>query len=807
MKKWLKVLLGFIFTITVLIVAGSLVAYFTLLSKLPDYEGLKTVNGISSEVEIYRDSFAVPYIIAKTEFDAAFSMGYVHAQERLFQMDITRRAGEGRLSEILGGEAIPFDKMFRTIGVYKSVLDNYDKLNLLTKKYLEAYANGVNAFITDADGNFTFEFDILGYDPYPWKPEHSLVIAKLMAWELNISWWTDVAFSHLVQKLGAEKVKEILPDYDENAPTIIPDELENLTAVTSDFYKVDKKFREFMGFVGTHIGSNSWVVNAEKSASGKVLVANDPHLAFQAPGKFLFAVVRSDEWNAEGFSIPGLPVFIIGKNQNISWGLTNVMTDDADFYVEKLDSPRTKYLLNNNWNDLEIRKDTIIVKDSSNVEIEIRSTHRGPIISDIHTYNVLFKNDYQNRADMSMRWTALDLTDEIFAAISINKAANWKEFKTGLEYFIAPGQNFIYGDKEGNIGYVCATKLPMRESYSPTLIYDGTTDRYDWKGFVPYDKMPKLFNPSQNYIASANNKTIKNFPYHISNIWEPSSRIDRIKELLNSKENHSLEDFKKYQLDFYSYYAKDITNYILGAFKNVSIKDDNLKMALELLAKWDFMMDKRSQTPAIYLVFYQNLMKNIFLDEMGEELFKEYIFIANVPYRKIQEMLKENNSEWWNDINTSEVENRDYIIRKSLTDALTELENKFGSDIANWQWMNLHSVTFKHPFSNAGPILGHVLDIGPFPIGGDGTTIFNTEYSFTEPFENKLGPAMRFLFDFSKPDELYFIMATGQSGYFLSDHYDDMTQYWLEGNYIKLNINTSDIHERGYSLLSLKNDE
>ncbi|MCK5086720.1 MAG: penicillin acylase family protein, partial [Melioribacteraceae bacterium] len=368
----------------------------------------------------------------------------------------------------------------------------------------------------------------------------------------------------------------ILPDYDENAPTIIPDGLENLTAVATDIYEVDKKFREFMGFVGTHIGSNSWVVNAEKSASGKVLIANDPHLAFQAPGKFLFAVVRSDEWNAEGFSIPGLPVFIIGKNQNISWGLTNVMTDDADFYVEKLDSSRTKYLLNNNWNDLEIRKDTIIVKDSSNVEIEIRSTHRGPIISDIHTYNVLFKNDYQNRADMSMRWTALDLTDEIFAAISINKAANWKEFKTGLEYFIAPGQNFIYGDKEGNIGYVCATKLPMRESYSPTLIYDGTTDRYDWKGFVPYDKMPKLFNPSQNYIASANNKTIKDFPYHISNIWEPSSRIDRIKELLNSKENHSIEDFKKYQLDFYSFYAKDITKYILSAFKNASIKDDNL---------------------------------------------------------------------------------------------------------------------------------------------------------------------------------------------------------------------------------------
>jgi len=794
-------------TLMVILFAFGIISYSILKSKIPEYNGDHVVAGITNNVQIYRDSFAVPFIIAEDEFDAAFALGYVHAQERLFQMDMSRRAGEGRLSEIFGSKTIPFDKMFRTIGVYETVCRDYEKLNPISKKYLEAYSKGINAYIKNADGNFTFEFDILGYDPYPWKPEHSLVIAKLMAWELNISWWTDIAFSHLVQKLGMEKVAEIIPDYDENSPTIIAQRLHQFSSIPLDLYKVDKKFREFTGFVGTHIGSNNWVVNGEKSDSGSVLIANDPHLAFQAPGKFLFAVIRSKEWNGEGFSIPGLPSFIIGKNQNISWVLTNVMADDSDFYLEKLDSSNTHYFLNDEWKELDITSDTILVKDSSSVVFEISKTHRGPIISGIHLYDILYKNEYQNETTLSMRWTALDFTDEMYALISVNKSKDWEDFNSGLKHFTAPGQNFVYGDIEGNIGYVCAAKLPLRNDNSPTMVYDGSTTENDWKGFVPFTKMPKLFNPSNNYIASANNKTIKDFPYHISNIWEPSSRIERITELLNSKETHSIKDFKKYQIDFYSYYAKNITKYILDAFRETEINDQNLKLALSLLTKWDFVMDKQSQTPTIYAVFFQKLMENIFLDEMSYELFNEYVFVANVPYRKIQEMLRNENSTWWDNAETEKLETKDEIIRLSLANAIHELEEKLGDNIAYWQWRNLHSVTFKHPFSLSSPLIGKLLNIGPFPIGGDGTTIFNTEYSFTEPYENKLGPALRYLFDFSRPEEVNFILPTGQAGYFLSDHYDDMTNMWLRGEYIKLNINTSNIASRGYDHLKLLRKE
>lgn len=806
MNRTLKIVLSLTATLIVILIAFGIISYSVLKSKIPEYNGEQVVSGLINDVHVYRDSFAVPYIIAEDELDAAFALGYVHAQERLFQMDMTRRAGEGRLSEVLGSKTIPYDKMFRTLGLYKIVCRDYEKLDTLSKKYLDAYSKGVNAYIKDADGNLTFEFDILGYDPYPWKPEHSLVLAKLLAWELNISWWTDIAFSHLVQKLGAEKVAEIIPDFDENAPTIIPSKLKKLAKVPLGLYQVDKEYREFAGFVGTHIGSNNWVVNGKKSESGSVLIANDPHLAFQAPGKFMFVVIRSNGWNAEGFTAPGLPAFIIGKNQNIAWVLTNVMADDSDFYLEKLDSTKTHYLLNDEWKELDIASDTIVVKDSANVIFDIVKTHRGPIISGIHPYDVLYKNKYQDEATLSMRWTALGFTDEVFTLLSVNKAKDWNDFTAALKHFVAPGQNFVYGDNQGNIGYVCAVKLPIRSDNSPSMVYDGTTTKYDWKGFVPYSKMPKLFNPSQNYIASANNKTIKDFPYHISNLWEPASRIKRITELLTSKETHSIEDFKKYQMDFYSFYAKDITKHVVEAFGEDEIDDQNLKLAVDLLSKWDFVMDKQSQTPTIYAVFFQKLMENIFLDEMGKELFNEYIFVANVPYRKIQEMLKNENSSWWDNIKTEKVETKNEIIKQSLIDAVKELEGKFGKNVANWQWRNLHSVTFAHPFSGASPLLGKVLDIGPFPISGDGTTIFNTEYSFTKPYKTKLGPALRFLYDFAKPDEVNFILTTGEAGYFMSDHYDDMTEMWLKGKYIKVNINTSDISSRGYDLLQLRKE-
>lgn len=300
----LKILFGIFFSFLILGIFFIAYSYYILHKSLPDYSGNVEVSGINNEIEIYRDSLGIPYIFSESEEDAAFSLGYVHAQERLFQMDLMRRAGEGRLSEVLGAKTVAFDKLFRTIGIFKHVKENLNNYNPLTIKFLKAYTDGVNEYINNSKGNLAVEFDLLGYEPYKWKPEHSLVIAKLLAWELNISWWTDIAFVHLIQKLGEEKVKEILPDYPENAPYIISSEIKTFANVTTNFMNTDKQFREFMGMSGTHIGSNNWIVNGKKSNTGKPIIANDPHLAFQAPGKWYFAVIRSKNWNVEGFTLP-----------------------------------------------------------------------------------------------------------------------------------------------------------------------------------------------------------------------------------------------------------------------------------------------------------------------------------------------------------------------------------------------------------------------------------------------------------------------------------------------------------------------
>jgi len=434
-QPWLKITLGIFISLVLVLVIGGYIFYRMLNNSLPIYEGTLKASGLKEKVEIYRDSMAVPYIFANNDEDAAFALGYLHAQERMFLMDLARRAGAGRLSEIFGEKTIPFDKMFRTVGINRAVEKIKNNMNPAALKLLESYSKGVNLYIKQARNKYTFEFDMLSYQPEEWKPEHSLTVIRMMAWELNISWWTDISFTELVQKLGRENVEEILPDYPENAPMIIPDHLEKFTAIKRSFLETDKLFRKFMGMNGTHIGSNSWVVNGKMSSSGKPIIANDPHLAFSAPGKWYAVVIKSPDWDVAGVTLPGVPGIAIGKNKNISWVLTNIMNDDSDFYFEEFDSSGTKYLLDENWRDLKIIEDTIYVRGGDPVPLVIKETHRGPVISDIHPFNIVYNKRHTTFPPISMRWIGNEISDEAYAFLKINKATNWKEFKSAVKMF------------------------------------------------------------------------------------------------------------------------------------------------------------------------------------------------------------------------------------------------------------------------------------------------------------------------------------------------------------------------------------
>jgi penicillin amidase len=814
MRTWLKVTIGIILSLIIIFVVGGYIFYNSLLESLPKYEGELKAPALKSEVKIYFDSLAVPYIFAENDEDVSFALGYLHASERMFSMDMIRRAGEGRLSEIFGVETLPFDKMFRTVGLSRTAKMIKSKMNPEALKLLEAYSRGVNFYLEEKKNKYPIEFDVLGYQPEAWKPEHSIIVIRMMAWELNLGWWTDLSFTELVQKLGEEKVKEILPDYPENAPTIIPSDIKKFAQINSNFLETDKAFRKFIGITGTHLGSNNWVVNSQMSASGKPIIANDPHLAYRAPGIWYTAVIKSPSWNAAGVTLPGVPGIVIGKNDTISWTLTSIMTDETDFYFETLDSSRTKYLLDGKWKDLIVIEDTIETRDGIREPIEIKYTHRGPLISNIHPYSLVYNQDESTYPPISMRWLGNEFSDEMDAFLKINKAKNWSEFKSAVEKFNAPGQNFVYADKEGNIGYVFGGALPIRPNNATTFVFDGSDSKNDWKGFVPRNGLPYLFNPTQNFIATANNKVIKDFKYHITNLWEPSSRIERITELLQSKSKHSSEDYMKYQEDILSPYAKQIVPYIIFAFQDAEVRDKNLSQSLQLLREWNYEMDKYQQAPAIFLTFFDKLMKNIYMDEMGEDLFNQYVFLANVPYRNIPELLQNPFSDWYNDVKKNERNTRDDVIRESMNDALDELESKLGKDVKDWQWGKLHTVTFKHAFAGVSWIIDEVVNIGPYEISGDGTTIFNTEYAFSEsiekyplfrhePFDCELGPSMRFIYDLSKPDEYYLILTTGQSGNIFSDHYKDQTELFLNGKYMKIRTDEASIISQGNSLLRI----
>jgi len=812
MPKWLKVLIGISASLILTIIFAGIFFYNMLTSSLPVYEGEIKSNNIVSDVEIYRDSFSVPYIIADNDEDVAFALGYIHAQERLFIMDLVRRAGEGRLAEILGEKALPFDKMFRTVGIKRTILENYAKYDPEVIKILQAYSNGVNEYIEQNKGNYPIEFDVLGYQPEKWKPLHSLIVIRMMGWELNLSWWVDFTYAELIEKFGKEKALEILPD-------ITQDDLQKISTskdislLVKDFIQTNLSFRSLIGWRGTQVGSNNWVVNSVKSTSGKPIIANDPHLAFSAPGKWYAVVIRSKNWNAAGVTLPGVPGIVIGKNENISWALTNLMNDDADYYYEKLDSSRRNYLLDGKWQPIRTIKDTIKIKNQKDYVFEIRQTHRGPLISEIHPFTFVYNKAGKTYSAISMKWLGNQFSDEMLAFLKINKSKNFNEFRDAVSYFALPGQNFLYADNQGNIGYVMGAKIPLRPQTASSIISDGRFSANDWKGFVPQEEMKVVYNPDNNFFATANNNLFPDFKYHISNLWEPTSRIDRINFLLTQKTKHSKDDFKIYQMDQTSEYAKQIVPLILNAFSNTKVKDQNLLESLELLEKWDFDMNAYNQVTTIYQVFLKFLLRNIYLDEMQDDLFNKFLFIANVPYRSLIKILN-SESVWFDDITTTKIEDKNFIIRKSLSDALTYLEKKSGKDLSNWQWGRFHKVTFKHPFNGAFSLIDKFVNIGPFEIGGDGTTIFNTEYPFAESieefsafkheeFENVLGPSMRFIYDFAKPDEINLILPTGQSGNVFSEHYSDMSERWLTGKYLKIHTDERTIKSSDKKLLKI----
>lgn len=800
-------------------IAVTLVILFNRLSNKSFYSenGNVKVKGIYKNVNIYRDDFGVSHIEANNENDLYFALGYTHSQERLWQMDLYRRVAEGKMSEIFGKDVIEYDKLFRTIGINKIAYRFYQNLSPKSKEILNSYTEGVNYFINANIKNLPLEFDILNYKPEKWKPENSIMLIRLMGWELNLSWYTDFMFGEIVKKWGFEKAKDFFPDYPEDAPFIVSTEkkptdtkssdttkkisetvIENnykiLAELGNDFHKVNLDFRNFFGLVGTHVGSNSWVISGKKSENRKPILANDPHLVLQSPAKWyeVELINKSNGNICGGFSIPGVPGIAIGYNNSISWGITNLMNDDFDFYILRLDSLNNgKYIYKNVSYPVDSVTESIKVKDvKDEIYFTVFHTILGPVVSNLEQTGLINNQNFKiNRKELlTFRWTGYDFSDEIECFYNLNTARNWNDFQNALRNFNLPASNFVYADTMGNIGYHAVGKIPVRKNLlSDNLAMYPSNGDIEWISYISFDELPQSFNPKEEYIVTANNKPSKEFKQYISNLYEPPYRAERIEQILKQRNNFNANEFKLIQNDVFSLQAKEFCYYIFEAYKDSVKINDEEKDFLNLLKNWDYEMKLYSPAATVFAEFEVVLYKNIYKDKLGNNLFKNYIFIKNIPVRNTSRLLKETNS-WMYDKIGGKPESRNDIIRISFKEAVGNLKEKFQNrDYMKWYWGEVHKVLIKHPLGTVAT-LTPVLNIGPYEIGGNGTTVANSEYSFSAPLENKdfesfLGPSMKFIIDMSNISSYQSILPTGQSGQPQHAHYQDQIRFWLNGEY------------------------
>lgn len=797
-----KAIIGILSVILVVAIAVALFLVYQVRKSFPETSGTIGVARLEDRVDVYRDDFGVPVIHAGSEHDLMMALGFVHAQDRLWQMDLGRRAGEGRLSEIFGEVTVPFDKMFRIVGIKRIAEDVERSMSEQSRHRLQSYTDGVNAYLDHHKGRHSVEFDMLNYEPEPWAPLHTLIIAQMMAWELNMSWWVDVTLGAVAERVGLEKALDVFPTYPTDVPPIVPRNPSRYVAgAGTEFLRVAQSYHEFFGHHGISGGSNAWVVSPKKSASGKVILGNDTHLHLQIPSKWYELHARAPGYDVGGMSIPGVPGVVIGHNPHIAWGVTNAMTDEADFYVEQIDSAdTTRYWFDGRWVPMRFQEEEILVKDGSPVRFVVRSTHHGSVVTDIRT--MLQKASPPFVA--TMRWTGAELCDRVEVFNKINRARNWQEFVGALKKFTGPGQNFVYGDKEGNIGYWCGVLLPLRGVQSSTLPLPGWDKSSEWKGFVPFEQLPHQYNPPEGYIATANNKIVDDsYPYRLSDLWEPPSRILRLREILGNDDLFTVQDFERLQNDMFSWYFRDMMPVILDACTGTALGVPDESRVFEYLHNWNFVLSKEDIASAIVNELLTQLLKNIYLDEMGEDLLNDFVLLANIPLRVTARLIQDGSSSWFDDVNTPEQETRGEIIRKSLREAVLALRERMGPETKAWRWGDLHTVTLQHPFGLQKP-LDKVFNVGPFPCGGGPTSLVSAEYSFNKPFEVTVAASFRVIVDFARPYETRSVLPSGQSGQVFHDHYNDQTQLWLNGAYRTFRSDSASVVTSGWDHLVLE---
>lgn len=780
----------FILGVVVLVAAAGL-AYRRIRQSLPQLDGTIQAPGLAQRVEVRRDARGVPHLRAQSLDDLLFAQGYVTAQDRLWQMDLSRRLAFGELAEIFGERLVPRDVENRTLGFRQAAQRAVEDMDPDTEKLIAAYTQGVNAFIQSHRDSLPIEFSLLRYQPRPWEAVDSFGVALNMAKALNQTWPDELMRERIRSRVSSELYADLFPDRSPldrpvaepvpaprsarpgqqslNEP---PSGLEGLDPVLASLLPAGRE-------TSATLGSNNWVLNGTHTQSGKPLLANDPHLGHTVPSVWYMIHLKAPGLDVSGVTFAGLPLVVIGHNQRIAWGMTNTGPDVQDLYQESFNlSDPNKYLHNGDWVKAEVRQEIIKVHKSDDYMLTVRTTRHGPVVS------------HEGNRDLALRWTALEPHALRFPFLKIDQAQNWSQFTEALHDFTGPMQNFVYADMDGNIGYYAPAWVPLRAQGDGSVPSIGSTDDNDWTGYIPFEGLPHSYNPPSGVIATANGRVVPDdYPYFITHKWDPGYRTARIFQLLEARNQLTVADMLRVQTDIHALQDEWLAKQLLSAAQAHLPSNPGVQYALTQLGHWDGEARADSAATLVCEVTRKALLERILKPKLGDD-FSGYAWSMSSIF--LQNVLSNNWTRWLppGDADFS------VTLMASLEEGVQRIPALVGSSDRNaWQWGKTIPLTFSHPLSGNLPLVGPYLNVGPVPQAGTQTTVKQTTPS--------VGPSMRMVVDFSDFDKSVQNITLGESGQVLSPYYKDQFEAWYNGQSFPMLFSDHEVENGTIHLLVL----
>ncbi|HEX4333737.1 MAG TPA: penicillin acylase family protein [Usitatibacter sp.] len=749
-------------------------------ASLPKIDGEATAHGLIAPVELLRDREGVPHILAMNEHDGWFAMGYAHAQDRLWQMEFQRRVAQGRLSEVLGEKSYDVDRLMRTLGLARLAGRIVARLDAPTRASLEAYAAGVNAFLASKPV-LPVEFQVFGVKPDAWKPADTMGWLLVMSWDLSSNWRTELARLRFAAALGRERAQELMPPYPGDPPYALPD-------FKSLYAGLAPSANAMLAALPTHeeaVGSNNWVVDGTLTATGKPLLANDPHLGLQTPSLWYLAHISTPNGNVVGGTLPGVPFVVLGRNDDVAWSMTTTNSDTQDLFVEKVaDGDPGSYVTPTGTARFEVREEVIRVKDEER-RIKVRSTRHGPVISDVvkAAADALPKDRV-----IALAWAALTDDNTVArAGFALDRATSGAGIVAALRDFTSPHQNVVYADREGHVGFIAAARVPVRRADNEAMgrvPVPGWDAKYDWQGFIPFEELPQYRDPPTHHIVTANHKiTPPGYAPFISVDWFPPYRADRIEAMLAAQPKHSIESFQRMQADVQSQLALQMLPFARDAKPETRLGRE----AQAMLTGWNGEMTRDSQAPLVFSAWYRELTRLVYADELGPMFATAWE--QRLPF--MLSVLKGENGmgHWCDNVNTPGVESCTQLTARAFDLAAEDLGERLGKP-AGWLWGRAHYAAGDHRPFGFVPFLARFFNVDP-ETPGDSYTVDVGHYIIADearPFANRHAPSMRAIYDLADLDRSLFMQSTGQSGNVMSPWYANLAERWARVEYITIPV-------------------